>query len=109
MGVIVALLCACTSTAKDIVSKAVAAKVHPDTSTVASFLFALPFYGLIFLGLLLVEGEDVSLSRTFLLLVLLRGISDVFAEGCKMRALNVGDVSLVSGLLALSPLILTVI
>lgn len=109
MGVIAALLCACTSTAKDIVSKAVAAKVHPDTSTVASFLFALPFYGLIFLGLLLVEGEDVSLSRTFLLLVLLRGISDVFAEGCKMRALNVGDVSLVSGLLALSPLILTVI
>ncbi|MEY4667943.1 MAG: hypothetical protein RL518_642, partial [Pseudomonadota bacterium] len=42
-------------------------------------------------------------------LVLMRGISDVFAEGCKMRAFEKGDVSLVSGLLSLSPLILTLI
>lgn len=108
MGVISALICACTSTAKDLVSKAVASKVHPDTSTFASFLFALPFYGVIFVALHLMGGGGLNLSRTFLLLVLMRGISDVFAEGCKMRALNVGDVSLVSGLLSLSPLILTV-
>jgi drug/metabolite transporter (DMT)-like permease len=108
MGVIAALLCACTSTAKDLVSKAVASKVHPDTSTFASFVYALPFYAVIFAVLHLAGGEGLRLSQTFLLLVLLRGISDVFAEGCKMRALNAGDVSLVSGLLALSPLILTV-
>lgn len=109
MGVIATLLSACTLTAKDLVSKAVASKVHPDISTFASFLFALPFYGLIFVALYLFGGEWVVFSRTFLLLVLMRGISDVFAEGCKMRAFDKGDVSLVSGLLSLSPLILTVL
>jgi hypothetical protein len=107
MGVIAALLCACTSTAKDLVSKGVASRVHPDTSTFASFLYALPFYGVIFVVLYLIGGEGFALSRQFLILVLMRGISDVFAEGCKMRAFNKGDVSLVSGLLSLSPLILT--
>ena len=109
MGFIATLISACTLTAKDLVSKAVASKVHPDISTFASFLFALPFYGLLFLALYLFGGEWVVLSRTFLLLVLMRGISDVFAEGCKMRAFDKGDVSLVSGLLSLSPLILTAI
>ena len=109
MGVISALLCACTATAKDLVSKVVASRVHPDTSTFASFLFALPFYGVTLVVLHMLGGDGLNLSRTFLLLVLMRGISDVFAEGCKMRAFAVGDVSLVSGLLSLSPLILTVI
>ncbi len=67
------------------------------------------FYGLIFIALYLFGDEGLVLSRTFLLLVLIRGISDVFAEGCKMRAFEKGDVSLVSGLLSLSPLILAVI
>jgi hypothetical protein len=57
MGVIAALISACTSTAKYLVSKAVASKVHPDISTFASFLFALPFYGLIFVALYL-SGEE---------------------------------------------------
>lgn len=109
MGLIFTLICACTLTAKDLVSKAVAGKVHPDLSTFASFLYALPFYAIIFFGLYLSGDEGLALSRTFLLLVLLRGISDVFAEGCKMRALDTGDVSLVTGLLSLSPLILTAI
>jgi drug/metabolite transporter (DMT)-like permease len=109
MGVIAALICACTSTAKDLVSKAVASKVHADISTFASFLYALPFYALIFIVLYFCGDEGIVLSQTFLLLVLMRGISDVFAEGCKMRAFDTGDVSLVGGLLSLSPLILTVI
>lgn len=109
MGFIATIISACTLTAKDIVSKAVASKVHPDVSTFASFLFALPFYGLIFLALYLSGDEGLVLSRTFLILVFMRGISDVFAEGCKMRAFDTGDVSLVSGLLSLSPLILTAI
>lgn len=109
MGVIAALLSACTLTAKDLVSKGVASKTHPDVSTFASFLYALPFYAIIFLVLYLTGGGALVLSQQFLVLVLMRGISDIFAEGSKMRALSTGDVSLVTGLLSLSPLILTAI
>lgn len=106
MGVIAALIGAVTSTAKDLVSKLLADRVEPDLSTFASFLFALPFYAAIFAGLAFYGTEQAACSSTFLVLVLMRGISDVIAEGCKMRALERGDVSLVSGLLSLSPLIL---
>jgi uncharacterized membrane protein len=109
MGVIAALVSAVTSSAKDLVSKSLAARVAPDLSTFASFVFALPFYGAIYLGLALYGGESVGFSSTFLVLVVLRGLSDVIAEGCKMRALESGDVSLVSGLLSLSPLTLVVV
>jgi drug/metabolite transporter (DMT)-like permease len=109
MGVIAALLCAFTSTAKDLTSKSIASRVHPDVSTFASFLFALPYYAAILSAVLLFGGETVTFSSAFIVLVLLRGISDVFAEGFKMRALEAGDVSLVTGLLSLSPLILTVL
>jgi drug/metabolite transporter (DMT)-like permease len=109
MGIIATLLAACAATAKDLVSKSVASKVNPDISTFASFLFALPFYAII-LAALYLYGEPIgSLSRAFLALVVMRGISDVCAEGCKMRAFEKGDVSLVSGLLSLSPLFLTII
>jgi len=106
MGVLAALLSACASSAKDLVSKALAARVSPDLSTFASFLFALPFYAAILTALCLAGGEQLIVSREFLILVFLRGLTDVFAEGFKMRAFAVGDVSLVSGLLSLSPLIL---
>lgn len=109
MGVIAALISACTSTAKDLVSKLVAGRVHPDVSTSASFLFALPFYLVILLVMVGIGGESLSVSLPFLGLVLLRGLSDVCAEGCKMRAFAHGDVSLVSSLLSLSPLILTLL
>lgn len=95
------------STAKDLVSKSLASRVNPDVSTLGSFLFALPFYAIAFFVLYLAGWEGGVVTKHFLLLVLLRGISDVCAEGCKMRAFNTGDVSLVSGLLSLSPLILT--
>jgi uncharacterized membrane protein len=107
MGVIAALLCAFTSTAKDLVSKSVASRIHPDLSTFASFIYTLPYYIAIFIAASALGVEVSSFSTTFFLLVLLRGISDVFAEGFKMRALEAGDVSLVIGLLSLSPLIIT--
>lgn len=106
MGILAALLSACASSAKDLVSKSLAHKVRADLSTFASFLFALPYYLAILAILWAVRGEGIILSRDFLLLVLVRGLTDVLAEGCKMRAFAVGDVSLVSGLLSLSPLIL---
>lgn len=109
MGVLAALFTAVMSTAKDLASKMLAGRVDPDVSTFASFAFALPFYALIALGFHVCGYEAIEVSRQFLLLVLLRGASDVCAEGCKMRALKHGDVSLVTGLLALSPLVLTII
>jgi drug/metabolite transporter (DMT)-like permease len=109
VGVIAALISACTSTAKDLVSKLVSGRVHPDVSTFASFAYALPFYLVIMVGLTLWGDETLAFSRTFFMLVVLRGISDVCAEGCKMRAFSHGDVSLVSGLLSLSPLVLVVL
>lgn len=109
MGFLLALLSACSATAKDIVSKAVASHVHPSVSTLASFVFALPFY----LGLLAVSyllgAEPLAYTGSFLWLVLARSISDVFAEGFKMKALQVGDISLVSSFLSLSPLVLALV
>jgi uncharacterized membrane protein len=109
MGVLAALFTATMLTAKDLVSKMLSGRVDPDVSTFASFTFALPFYGVIALGILLGGYEPLEVSGTFLLLVLARGLSDVWAEGCKMRALKHGDVSLVTGLLSLSPLVLMII
>ena len=109
MGILAALLSAFTSTAKDLVSKLLAGRVHPDVSTFASFFFALPFY-LVVMAIAIASGQEtLRVTGAFLGLVLIRGISDVCAEGCKMRALAYGDVSLVTGLLALSPLLLTVL
>jgi uncharacterized membrane protein len=109
MGVLAALFTAVMSSAKDLVSKMLAHRVDPDVSTFASFAFALPFYAVIAVGFSVYGYEEIQISSTFLTLVFLRGLSDVCAEGCKMRALKHGDVSLVTGLLALSPLVLTIL
>jgi drug/metabolite transporter (DMT)-like permease len=109
VGVLAALLSACTSTGKDLVSKLLAGRVHPDVSTFASFFFALPFYLIVMVLAVFSGGETLHVTGAFLSLVFIRGLSDVCAEGCKMRALAHGDVSLVTGLLALSPLLLTIL
>lgn len=106
MGFLVALISAMSSTAKDIVSKAVASRVHPDVSTFASFSFALPFYLVLLVVAALCGAEPLAYSGSFLLLVLARSITDVFAEGFKMKAFAAGDISLVSSFLSLSPLML---
>jgi hypothetical protein len=78
------------------------------TSTFASFAFALPFYiaALAVLGWLGVEGFERSLP--FLVLILLRSITDTFAEGMKMYAFAHGDISIVATFFSLSPLLLLV-
>lgn len=109
MGFLLALLSACSATAKDIVSKAVASRVNPSISTFASFAFALPFY-VILLALSPLFGADpLVYTGSFVWLVLARSISDIFAEGFKMKALQVGDISLVSSFLSLSPLLLALL
>jgi drug/metabolite transporter (DMT)-like permease len=80
--------------------------VHSDVSTFASFLFALPFYALIIVMAALLGLEPLAFSGPFLWLVLARSVTDVFAEGFKMRAFASGDLSLVSTFLSLSPIFL---
>ncbi|MFO0417378.1 MAG: EamA family transporter [Pseudomonadota bacterium] len=109
MGFLIALISAVSATAKDIVSKSLASRVHPDLSTFASFLFALPFYLVVMLIAQLLGWQPLSYSGAFFSLVLMRGISDVFAEGFKMKAFANGDISLVTSFLALSPLILALL
>ncbi len=106
MGFLVTIFSALCSTAKDIVSKGLASRVHSDVSTFASFLFALPFYVLIVVIASLLGLEPLTFSGPFFWLVLARSISDVFAEGFKMRAFASGDLSLVSTFLSLSPIFL---
>lgn len=109
MGLLIALVSAFSATAKDIVSKALASKVHPDLSTLASFLFALPFYAVLIVGAAFLGYEPFVVSGSFLMLVLARSVTDVFAEGFKMKAFATGDISLVTSFLSLSPLILALL
>lgn len=109
MGFLVTIFSALCSTAKDIVSKGLASRVHSDVSTFASFLFALPFYVLIVIIASLVGYEPLAFSGPFLWLVVARSITDVFAESFKMKAFASGDLSLVSTFLSLSPIFLAII
>jgi drug/metabolite transporter (DMT)-like permease len=108
MGFLLATLSACFSSSKDLLSKRLAFRLDGMTSTFASFAFALPFYiaALAVLGLLGVEGFERSLP--FLVLILLRSITDTFAEGMKMYAFAHGDISIVATFFSLSPLLLLV-
>jgi drug/metabolite transporter (DMT)-like permease len=106
MGFIAALISALSATAKDVVSKSLAAKVHADVSTLASFIFALPYYIILIVIAQILGMNPLAYSGAFLALVVARSITDVFAEGFKMKAFANGDISLVTSFLALSPLIL---
>jgi drug/metabolite transporter (DMT)-like permease len=108
MGLLAALLGAVFSTAKDLVSKRVAARLDGTTSTFASFAFALPYYVLVLAALVAAGRERLELSWPFLLLVFLRSVTDSFAEGMKMYAFAHGDISVVSSFFSLSPLFLLI-
>lgn len=109
MGFLVTIFSALCSTAKDIVSKGLASRVHSDVSTCASFLFALPFYIVIVVVAAVLGLEPLAFSGQFLWLVLARSVTDVFAESFKMKAFASGDLSLVSTFLSLSPLFLALL
>ena len=108
MGVFAALLSACFATTKDLVSKKLSFQIDGTTSTFASFAFALPFYVILLTVLLLLGYEEVNITPVFLFYVLLRSLTDSFAEAFKMHAFNHGDLSLVATFLSLSPLFLLV-
>jgi drug/metabolite transporter (DMT)-like permease len=108
MGFLAATLSAVFSSCKDLLSKRLAFRLDGTSSTFASFAFALPFYipalaFLYWLGL-----EDFERSVPFLVLILLRSITDTFAEGMKMHAFAHGDISIVATFFSLSPLLLLI-
>ncbi|MCC6954436.1 MAG: EamA family transporter, partial [Deltaproteobacteria bacterium] len=106
MGSLLALIAAVLNSAKDTTSKLLASNVDPTISTFASFAFALPFY-LVLLAVLLLSGHEVvTLSGVFLSYVALRAVTDTATESCKMHALAHGELSIVSSLIALNPVII---
>jgi drug/metabolite transporter (DMT)-like permease len=108
MGLLAALLSTLFSSGKDLMSKRLAYRLDGTVSTFASFAFALPFYAVLLAILWLLDLEVFTFSRVFLLLVLLRSLTDTFAEWMKMHAFAHGDLSLVALVLSLSPLLMLI-
>ena len=108
MGLLAGLLSTFFSSSKDLMSKRLAYRLDGTVSTFASFAFALPFYLILLTTLWLRGAETFTCSLTFLTLVLLRSLTDTFAEWMKMHAFAHGDLSLVVLVLSLSPLLLLI-
>src|SRR5262245_15172062 len=106
MGLFASLLSAVLAASKDLVSKRLASRLDGTASTFASFAYALPYYALVLAALFLLGQETFTCSVSFLVLVLLRSVTDALAEGLKMHALAHGDISVVACFLSLSPLFL---
>jgi drug/metabolite transporter (DMT)-like permease len=108
MGLLAALLSTIFSSSKDLMSKRLAYRLDGTVSTFASFAFALPFYLILLAVLWLGGAETFTWSSAFWLLVLLRSLTDTFAEWMKMHAFAHGDLSLVAMVLSVSPLLLLI-
>jgi drug/metabolite transporter (DMT)-like permease len=106
MGLLAAFLSTVFAASKDLVSKRLASRLHGTVSTFASFAFALPFYLVALLAFALLGQNPVVPSWFFVQLVLLRALTDSFAEGMKMYALALSDISLVASFMSLSPIFL---
>jgi uncharacterized membrane protein len=106
MGLLYAISAAFLVTAKDVVSKSVASRVSGTVSTIASFLYALPFYLLLIAIAVCLGYEDLSFTGKFIGLVAIRAITDIGAEWFKMTALAKGDLSVVAAFYSLSPVFL---
>ncbi|MBL8799622.1 MAG: EamA family transporter, partial [Planctomycetia bacterium] len=108
MGLFTSLLSAVLAASKDLVSKRLAFQLDGTASTYASFAYALPFYGIVLAILALLGQETFACSLSFLVLVVLRSVTDTLAEGMKMHAFAHGDISLVASFFSLSPLFLLI-
>src|SRR5436305_623414 len=108
MGLLASLLSAVFSSSKDLISKRLAFRLDGMVSTFASFAFALPYYAVALLVLGLLDQETFTWSLAFFVLVLLRSVTDTFAEGMKMHAFAHGDISLVASFFSISPLFLLI-
>ena len=103
MGILSSFCGALLFALKDLASKYLAFRIDGTTSTLCSFLFALPFY-LIALTLAGFLGwETFALGESFFLYVVIRALTDSAAEWLKMSALAHGEISLLASFLYLSP------
>jgi len=108
IGIAAALTLACSSTAKDSVSKHLSSKLTGTISTFASFLFAIPFYLVILPILYLLGLETFAVSPLFYRYIALRALSDTGAEWSKMESISRADISLVAAFQSLSPAFLVI-
>ncbi len=108
MGFFYAFVSIFLATTKDVVSKRLSFNVSSAVSTFGSFAFAIPGYLVLLLVLYLLGYEDFAMSGKFAFLVLLRSITDIGAEGFKMKSLELGDLSLVSCFFGLTPLFILI-
>lgn len=95
--------------AKDTVSKYLSRDMHGTVSAFTSFLFALPGYAILLLILYLLGLEDFSVTAGFATYVFIRAVADCGAESCKMHAMTHGELSVVSAIFSLHPLLLLVV
>lgn len=95
--------------ARELLSKHLAAHATGTASAFATFLFALPWYLVIWFALRWAGFEQAAVLPGFWFWVILRSTSDVGAEWCKMLAISRGDISLVSCVLALTPAVLVLL
>ena len=106
LGVLLATAASLLSSSKDIVSKRVSGRVDSSVSTFASFLYPLPLYCVILFVLWLLGVDVFAASHQFWIYVGARAAADAGAEWCKMKALAIGELSLVTSFFALYPLLL---
>ena len=108
IGYSLAIAAAFCASAKDLVSKRLSFNINGTLNAFASFAFAVPLYAVLLPILYALGLETFQFSVSFFGLVFLRALSDMGAEWTKMCALARGDISLVSCVIALSPLFLIV-
>lgn len=103
MEIFFSFLSALFATSKDLLSKRFSFRMDGITSTFTSFAYALPFYLIALAVSYGLGAETFTLTPVFLGLVVLRSVTDTFAEGLKMHAFSHGDISLVATFFSLSP------
>lgn len=109
IGYAAALLSAIFQSSKDLVSKKLAFTVDGTTSAFASFVYALPYYLLCMAILSCFGVQWWHYSGDFILYVFLRSLTDTVAETTKMYALSYADISLLSCVFAIYPLMLLIL
>ena len=109
MGALAAILAGLAQCAREVVSKRLATQISPELSAGATFLFAVPFYALLLVVMLALGLEAFTITRTFLILVVLRSVTDLFVEAFRMRAFKYGDLSMVMSLICFTPVFLLVL
>lgn len=109
MGISLAFLAAIFASTKDIFSKSLSKSISGSVSAFTSFAFALPFYLILLFILYLLGFEDFYYSKNFFYYVILRAVSDSFAEFFKMHAYSHAELSVVSSIFSLNLVLLLLI